>query len=295
MDKILYKYRADEVNTVKIFTNKKIWLSNAEGLNDPFECTIGEIASEWIEEQVKHMKYAQLMGFAFGLLQAAKTNSGFYDLNPKQAKEYEKKFRSQTFDEKYSSMRAFIRRKNGFELSKPDEIFINFDKQLSEVGIFSLSETYDNELLWAYYADSSKGISIGFEVIEGNKLSNPDHCLKVNYSDVRPTFNGVGFKNEVSFYRDKNVDKISFEDDTFKKAITTKKTTWQHEKEWRYIEEKAGSYNFPGKLVEIIFGLKCSEETRQKYRKLVKSHIENEVRFFEMIVDKNKLVRHLIT
>ena len=291
---ILYKYRTDSSFTEKIIKEKKIWLSNAEGLNDPFECTIGEIAREWIEEKVKNMKAGQLMGFAGGLLEAVKKNTGFYNLSPKQAKEYEKKFRPRTFDEKYSSMRDFIRRKNGVELSKPDEVFINFDNQLREVGIFSLSETNDNELLWAYYADSSQGISIGFEVIEGNKLSNPDHCLKVNYSDVRPTFNGEGFRNEVNFYHDKNVLKISFQDDTFKKAISTKNTTWQHEKEWRYIEENAGSYNFPGKLVEVTFGLKCPETVRQKYIELVKSHIENNVSFFEMTVHKNKLVRSLI-
>jgi hypothetical protein len=39
-DMYLYKYRSDSQNTESIFTTKKVWLSTAEGLNDPFECEI---------------------------------------------------------------------------------------------------------------------------------------------------------------------------------------------------------------------------------------------------------------
>ncbi len=46
----LYKYRADNKYTEKVFTEQKIWLSNAKDLNDPFECKITEIAKEWVED-----------------------------------------------------------------------------------------------------------------------------------------------------------------------------------------------------------------------------------------------------
>ncbi|WP_116789939.1 DUF2971 domain-containing protein [Flavobacterium psychrotrophum] len=288
---ILYKYRNDSNFTEKIFIDKKVWLANAEALNDPFECKISEIAKDWIDEQVKVMKSGQLMGFAGGLVQAVKTKTGFYGLNSKQTNEYAKKFRARSFDQQYLSMRDFIFRKTGVEMSRPDDTFNNFDKQLNDVGIFSLTETDDNELLWAYYADSSKGIAIGFEVVEGNKLYNSEHCLKVIYTDTKPTFNGKGFKNTVSFFKDKNIQKISFDDETFRQAISTKNTTWFHEKEWRYVEERTGSYDFPGKIVEVIFGLKCQSDVREKYYNLVKMHINNEVQFFEVKIINNKLVK----
>lgn len=65
---ILYKYRTDSPFTEKIFTEKKVWLSNAEGLNDPFECTIQEIAHEWIERNVSIMKQAHIEGFLTAVL-----------------------------------------------------------------------------------------------------------------------------------------------------------------------------------------------------------------------------------
>jgi hypothetical protein len=65
---ILYKYREDNEFTEQIFSKKKVWLSNAEMLNDPFECTITEIAGAWIKEQVNTMKSAQMAGFIIGAI-----------------------------------------------------------------------------------------------------------------------------------------------------------------------------------------------------------------------------------
>lgn len=285
---ILYKYRSNSEYTDKIFLDKKVWLSNAEGLNDPFECTIGEIAKDWIDEEVKKLKGGHMMGFVHGALQSIKSKTNFYDLNPKQTQEFLNKFKQKDFDAQYKTTREFILHKTGKELSNPEETFANFDKQLNEVGIFSLSESDDNELMWAHYADSSKGISIGFEVIEGGKLANVENCLKVNYSDIRPTFNGNGFKATISFYDlGKNIQKISFNDETFQQAVSTKTTNWSYEREWRYIEELSGSYDFPGKLKEIIFGLKCPIDERKKYIKLVTTHFDYPIDFYEIIIVPN--------
>jgi tetratricopeptide (TPR) repeat protein len=47
-----YKYRTDSKFTEQIFTTGKIFLSNAQGLNDPFECSLQEIGHEWIDSPV---------------------------------------------------------------------------------------------------------------------------------------------------------------------------------------------------------------------------------------------------
>ncbi|MGV3460317.1 MAG: DUF2971 domain-containing protein [Flavobacterium sp.] len=289
---VLYKYREDSPFTEQIFTDKKVWLSNAKGLNDPFECTIEKIASEWIEQKVHQLKMANLTGFVNEALQSIRGDRFFYGLKPRQTKEYIAKFKIRDFDSKYKSMREFIYRKTGREMSNPEQTFENFDKQLNEVGIFSLSETHDNELLWAYYANSSKGIAIGFEVIGDCKLSHPNHCLKVIYSNNKPTFTGEGFKNQISFYPDgKNIQKISFDDSTFKQAISTKNESWFHEREWRYIEEYSGAYDYPGKIVEIIFGLHCPQAVIEKYISLAENYIGNDVEFYKMNISGNKLIK----
>lgn len=285
---ILYKYRNNSEYTDKLLIEKKVWLSNAEGLNDPFECTIGEIAHDWIENKIQQLKIAHMSGFIIPAIDSVKRKQLFYDLNHKQTKEFLNRLKKKDFDAQYKTVRDFIYRKTGKQLSNPDDTFANFDKQLNEVGIFSLSETDDNELLWAHYSDSSKGISLGFEVSQGNKLANEKFCVKVNYSDERPTFTGNELSLEISFYAvGNNVQKIAFTDSTFRKAISTKKTIWSYEKEWRYLEEKSGSYPYPGNLKEIIFGLKCPEEKRKHYFQIIKDHFDTQIDFYEMFIMPN--------
>lgn len=291
---MLYKYRSDSEFTEKIFTDKRVWLSNAAGLNDPFECSITEIAKDWIEQEVKKLKTAHIQGFLLGAMTSLKDNEYFYDLNPKQTKEFLNKFKLKDFDSKYRTVREFIQRKTGKEISNPETIYTNLDNQLNEVGIFSLTELDTHELMWAHYADSSKGISIGFETTAGCKLTKDEHCIKVIYSNERPDFTGQGIKLEVSFYQTgPNTQKISFNDETFRKAISTKNTIWEYEKEWRYIEIISGSYPFPGNLKEIIFGVKCPLEIRQKYINLIENNIDTEIDFYEIVIPSgtNKLTK----
>jgi hypothetical protein len=163
------------------------------------------------------------------------------------------------------------------------------------VGIFSLSETCENQLMWAHYADSSRGIAIGFEATKGSKLDSDEHCIKVNYSDELPVFKGEeGLNLATSFYADgKNIQKIAFIDGTFRQAVSTKPTCWEYEKEWRYIEENSGSYDFPGKLTEIVFGLKCPQDIRDNYIKLANDNLKGPIDLSEIvtILDTKKLIK----
>lgn len=285
---ILYKYRSNSDFTNKILTDKKVWLSNADGLNDPFECTIADIAKDWIDKRVNELKLGHMRGVLYGAIQSITTNANFYSLTPKQTKEFLKKLKQKDFDAQYKTIREFILRETGINISDPEETFKNFDNQLKQVGIFSLSETDDNELMWAHYADSSKGIALGFEVTEGGKLADPEHCIMVNYTDTRPTFSGDGFCVTTSFYAGgKNIQKISFNDTTFQQAVSTKTLNWAYEKEWRYIEEVSGSYDYPGILREIIFGLKCPNDIKHKYIELIKSHFDYSIDLYEIVIYPN--------
>jgi len=59
---ILYKYRQCSENTQSIFTGQKVWLAKASTLNDPCECSIHDLSPEWVTEQVREMKRAQMSG-----------------------------------------------------------------------------------------------------------------------------------------------------------------------------------------------------------------------------------------
>ena len=69
----------------------------------------------------------------------------------------------------------------GVELSnsKIRELFYE-SKQVSskEFGILCFSASYHNPALWAHYADSHKGLCLGFDV-------QSEYCRKVHYSETR--------------------------------------------------------------------------------------------------------------
>lgn len=299
----LYKYRGNSSNTDKIFTDKKVWLSNAAGLNDPFECSIQEIAKDWIDEHVKELKHGHISGLVFAFMQSKKSNTPFFGLSIPDAEKFMNSFKTiSSFEDKYKHYREFMKRRNGHYPSDPDATFAGFDQQLNEAGIFSLSETSENQLMWSHYAEDAKGIAIGFAVEPNTKLIDYNHCVKVNYSDTLPAFTGKGFLNQISFFMDDygrpySEQKISFTDPTFKLAISTKSTDWSYEKEWRYVEEQSGVYPLPGKITEIVFGLRCSSENKERYKELAKVNIPNPISFFEIqnIPNTNSIVRVKLT
>lgn len=98
-------------------------------------------------------------------------------------------------------------------------------------GIFSVSETPRNALMWAHYADEHSGLCIGFddEIFNKNKLKN-EHWNSIN--TLLPQ--KVNYDN----YRFDKQTIINSQEDTNKAIIThllTKSDDWIYEKEHRWI------------------------------------------------------------
>jgi hypothetical protein len=187
--------------------------------------------------------------------------------------------------EKVRAMRELYADHNR-SVSNPQEIFLDMRKRLSQVGIFSLSECNDNELMWAHYGANHSGIALGFSGGADSKLRDNRHMIAVNYVNEKPVFD-VGFKNEVSFYATQSGGiesrgRVSFEDSVFRASLSTKTTPWCYEKEWRYVEETHGLFDWPGDWVSVVFGMRMSKERRREYRRLVETTNSN-VDFFEVI------------
>ena len=175
--------------------------------------------------------------------------------------------------------------------SNPNHLIKSLDERLRGTGIFSLSETDTNQLMWAHYAGESRGLAIGFVVTEGSMLADEKHCIAVNYQDELPEFKADELMSDMhmSFWKEgaKITVQVPFNDPTFRACVSTKPTDWGYEKEWRYIEETDGLHPFPGKLAEITFGLRCSEDDRKKYVKLIQENFDYPVHFFEIVKKAN--------
>ena len=280
---ILFKYRDDSERTESIFKDRKIWLSSPSQLNDPMECKTGEIPEDWQAATIRQLENAQLMGIVG--LPGQDMPSNLFSLNARQTKQWWKRFRSLSHKQKVATMRKLYA-DHGIELSRPEEIFRDMRKRLAAVGIFSLSECNDNELMWSHYGANHAGLAIGFGRNSDCLLGNPRHTLQVAYLPDKPVFK-VGFMNEVSLYATGNggvqsKSRVSFEDDVFRASMSTKTPAWAYEREWRYVEEAFGLHEWPGQLVSVTFGLKMSADRRRHYRQLIESIASASVAFFEV-------------
>lgn len=288
MPDIYYKYRADSEYTEAIFTTGEVFLSTAAGLNDPFECSLQDIAETWIQEQVATMKQAGVAGFIMAAHRALKDQGNFFGCAPHEIESMLNEFETcNDIDAAYVMYVQFMKRLTGRAPSNCERFFTNIDAQLNAVGIFSMSAKPDHPLMWAHYAKDS-GVCIGFSRVTGSKMADPTHFLPVRYSDALPKMDEAGLTTSMSFSVDENFRpytsafEVSFTDKTFQEAITTKPTVWQYEDEWRYVEPFAGTYEWPGVLSELVFGLKCPQDRRIHYIRLVEAYVPNEVRLFEI-------------
>ncbi len=178
---------------------------------------------------------------------------------------------------------------SGIRLSNPNDIIKSLEEQLVRIGIFSLSETDTNQLMWAHYGGESRGVALGFEVTAGCKLADERHCLKVKYTDDIPKFDDEKLFAELRYSsnQEQPLFIVPFDDPTFRACVSTKPKDWEYEKEWRYIDETDGLHPFPGKLREITFGLRCPSETKSKYMELALKNFDYPIQFYEIIKKAN--------
>lgn len=211
-----------------------------------------------------------------------------FSLNKRQTREWWARLRTLPHQQKMAAMRKLYS-DHGIHFSRPESIFDDMRQQLESVGVFSLSEVVDNELMWAHYGSSHSGLAIGFQRVTGFKLANSRHTLPVIYAAEKPRFK-VGFKSEMTIFplpggRTRSQNRVSFEDDVFRASLSTKTLPWSYEREWRYVEESHGLFDWPGPLGTVTFGLRMPVARRDFYMQLARECVGNSVEFFEVVLN----------
>lgn len=123
-----------------------------------------------------------------------------------------------------------------------------------KMGIFSLSNTHLDELLWAHYGNSHKGFCIEYDL---NKLVETDgekaiYSKPVKYKNKPPK---IWFTDAFTTSYNKLVEKYGF----------YKSKRWEYEKEHRIVTSKIGKNSHQlGAIKSIYFGLKMDEEEKDK-------------------------------
>lgn len=247
---ILYKYLdSDRINVLE---NGCIRFTQPADFNDPFEFkpVVSSLASK---EEMDDIVDREIKGIIESEL--AKLPSNFRKaLTEKQLESLTRKFYNENWPQIEKMFEEFG--------NSASAIFNNKSNEL--IGVLSLTEKYDNLLMWSHYAKSHTGFCIGFDSSANffnRKRSEKDefyHLRKVTYTDERPI---------------KRLTQLSGTD-----LLLIKSDSWCYEQEWRmcavlgdsnYVIEKSPYpihlFEFPKSIVkEVIVGANMKSDDMAK-------------------------------
>jgi len=141
---------------------------------------------------------------------------------------------------------------------------INFK---DKVGIYSLSKTFKDELIWAYYAEGHKGYCIenDLELLKSKYFQIVKEIL-VDYKEKIPVLNDEDLKNKFEFFS--------------QKLFGTKSKSWEHEKEIRLVFDNYGVKDYhPSALIGIFFGERMDDKNKAL---LISSLVDKDVTFYQV-------------
>jgi hypothetical protein len=149
-------------------------------------------------------------------------------------------------------------------------------------GIYSLSATFSEELMWAHYANSHKGFCIEYDT---TKLKNKYLIPKtVNEIDV----DYKQSPQNITYLDIPEVNKL------LKKLFATKSLKWEYEKEIRLIFDSFGDKDYHSSaLTGIYFGTSISPDKKQR---LIDSLADKDINFYQIYREEHSynLKRRLV-
>lgn len=241
----LYKYIGKSKYYIDEIENKHLYLSKPSNFNDPFDCAvsftkdnIGSIIGE------NHMHYL----YCKKILSKEQLNTIGSNLK----------------DKSYSSLSEYLH-----EIVKQlsnNKCKVTFDQLLnkyceahnigkilfhdSNTKVVCFSETNTSIPMWAYYANSHKGVCLEYDL----SLLNSKNFYEQNLLNA--------------FHKVDYVDKSDFADLQATNTYIRKSNQWLHEKEWRIICETQEEYLPISCLSAIYVGCKADSFDRKLIVKL---------------------------
>jgi len=153
----------------------------------------------------------------------------------------------------------FFGKKSNYESVKEElEKVLEFTEK---IGIYSLSKTYKDELLWAHYASSHKGFCIEYDYNLLLETYNSDkrYSFPVIYKRSPPS---IGFEDLLNFNNSNSI---------IQKMAGYKSLNWKNEKEIRIVLEEFGVHTYNYRAVKsIYFGLKMDSKHKTEIMRRLK-------------------------
>ena len=127
-------------------------------------------------------------------------------------------------------------------------------------GVFCLSASDTNVLMWSHYGDNHQGLCLGYSVSEQITGNHKYKVHKVNYAGSR-------------IAKTQDLDRMLGGDANSRDAIDeaaylAKAEAWSYEDEWRILGP-AGNQKGVLNLEEIIYGFRCPEHVQTAIRSII--------------------------
>jgi hypothetical protein len=244
MTQYLYKYGSITGRSETVFSTPTLWLASPATLNDPFECR------PWLTFEGSRDEIVESLA------------RGIRAQNPM----------IPPFEANAHAVSIWLEGRH-----RDPKTWENFRADLTSkfahgIGLYCLSETCENILMWSHYAAQHQGYCLQFEWKETAPFFG--YAQQVKYAEEFPI---------VDVYKtspEKQLDLI----------FLTKYVGWDYEREWRIIDHDTG----PGLrqyaaelLTGVVFGLRMSDEHKAQIRNWTSSR-GHPVRFYQAVQDSRK-------
>jgi hypothetical protein len=232
----LYKYRPINIRTLFSLYKSEIYFARYEEFNDPFDSLIPKMVVP-PERQQSIIKSIEL------------------------------------YEDNYSALLDRVR-KEGFNAVFLRDHEAQIKRLHEKTRVFTLSQRCDSPLMFAHYADGSKGICVEYLT---ECLPFVENLKGVDYPPVYPTWEyGVTSGNV-----EEDFDKL------VKLHYYTKSPDWAYEKEWRIVRNACdgdtGIHQYPEQmLTAVVFGYKASVEAKRLVMELLRNR-PSEIKFGEVV------------
>ena len=118
------------------------------------------------------------------------------------------------------------------------DLHMTYNDKLRDMSyIFSMSEDYDSNSMWAYYANNNRGFCIEYDFQKARALPSEAKrklisLYRVEYQEKQEDYSFIPLM-EYYLGAKQDIQKIQSETYNMLTRLITKKIDWKHEKEWR--------------------------------------------------------------
>lgn len=239
---VLYKYRSWNDYTKDFLAKGEIWLSSPSDFNDPFDCQICAKIDTASPAKLRKALMRKLKRSAPHLRQ---------------------------------DQRERIVRKRVLKFCDHEEMRLEKEKWKNRLnenrGVYSLSATCSNLLMWAHYSQEHKGICVGLSTTKLLDVSDmiftehdiPGALVKVEYAEDYPIIDVLADDYESGEWMDK--------------AVSIKSLDWKYEEEYRLIiaaesiSERKCCLPVDS-ITEVIIGVRSDEPMKKEVLSLLREH-----------------------